>query len=155
LNGHAIVLDGELVAGQGRASDFYGLLPRVAARARRQRLTFVAFDVLSIDKEPLIAKPYRDRRAHLEQLDLNGASWCTAPQLFGHVADVLAACREHDVEGIVAKRIESPYRPGERSNDWLKLKTADWRATHAPRRHDDRARVYLASVGPIGGSDGG
>jgi len=44
-NGRAVVLDGELVAGQGRAGDFYGLLPRVAARARRVLLTFVAFDV--------------------------------------------------------------------------------------------------------------
>jgi bifunctional non-homologous end joining protein LigD len=141
LNGHAVVFDGELVARQGRASDFYTLLPRVAARSRREPLTFVAFDLLTLDDEPLIAKPYRERRAHLEQLDLNGSSWCTAPQLFGHVADVLAACREHDVEGIVAKRIDSLYRPGERSSDWLKVKTVDWRATHAPRRHDDRARV--------------
>jgi bifunctional non-homologous end joining protein LigD len=104
-------------------------------------LTFVAFDVLSIDNEPLTAGPHRPRRAHLEQLELSGPSWCTAPQLFGNVTDILAACREHDVEGIVAKRIDSPYRPGERSRDWLKLKTADWRATHAPRRRDDRARV--------------
>jgi bifunctional non-homologous end joining protein LigD len=141
LTRRAVVLDGELVAGQGRASDFYGLLPRVAARARRMPLTFVAFDVLALDSEPLIAKPYYERRARLEELDVNGSSWCTAPQLFGHVADVLAACREHDVEGIVAKRVDSPYRPGERSSDWLKLKTADWHATHAPRRHEDRSRV--------------
>jgi ATP dependent DNA ligase domain len=43
---------------------------------------------------------------------------------------------EHDVEGIVAKRTDSPYRPGERSSDWLKLKTADWREMHAPRRYE-------------------
>ena len=104
-------------------------------------MTFVAFDALAIDNEPFIAEPYSERRAHLEQLELNGSSWCTAPQLFGHVSDVLAACREHDVEGIVAKRIGSPYRPGERSSNWLKLKTADWRASHAPRRYEDRARV--------------
>src|SRR5438045_1925210 len=39
-----VVLDGELVAGQGRAGDFYGVLPRVAARRRPVPLTFVAFD---------------------------------------------------------------------------------------------------------------
>jgi len=128
-----VVLDGELVAGQGRAGDFYGLLPRVAARARRVLLTFVAFDLLASDDNPLIALPYRDRRAHLERLELNGPSWCTAPQLFGHVANVLEACREHDLEGIVAKRIDALYRPGERSPDWLKLKTIDWRTIHAPR----------------------
>ena len=40
------------------------------------------------------------------------------------------------LEGKVAKRTDSPYRPGVRSDDWLKLKTADWRAVHAPRRID-------------------
>jgi len=44
-------------------------------------------------------------------------------------------CSEHDVEGIVAKRVDSPYRPGEHSSDWLKLKTADWRTVHASQRH--------------------
>jgi len=37
--GASVVLDGELVAGQGRGADFYGLLPRVAARRRNEPLT--------------------------------------------------------------------------------------------------------------------
>jgi ATP-dependent DNA ligase len=44
-------------------------------------------------------------------------------------------CAEHDVEGIIAKRVDSPYRPGERSPDWIKLKTADWKSLHAARRN--------------------
>jgi len=130
-----IVLDGELVAGQGRASDFYGVLGRVGQPNRRTPLTFVAFDILAFDG-PVIDQPYRERRALLDGLALQGDAWCTTPQLHGRVIDALAACREHDVEGIVAKRVDSPYRPGERSSDWLKLKTADWRNLHAPRRHE-------------------
>jgi ATP-dependent DNA ligase len=72
------VLDGELVAGQGRASDFYGVLPRVAARNRRLPLTFVAFDVLAYDV-PVIDQPYARRRALLDGLALNGPAWCTTP----------------------------------------------------------------------------
>jgi len=132
--GASIVLDGELVAGQGRAVDFYGLLPRVAARARREPLTFVAFDVLAFDG-PVIDQPYCRRRALLEGLALNGPAWCTVPRLRGTVVDSLNACAEHGVEGIVAKRTDSPYRPGQRSGDWLKVKTADWRAEHSARRH--------------------
>jgi bifunctional non-homologous end joining protein LigD len=128
-----VVLDGELVAGQGRASDFYGVLGRVGARNRTSPLTFVAFDVLAFDG-PVIDQPYRHRRALLDGLALNDDAWCATPQLQGRVVDVLAACREHDVEGIVAKRVDSPYRPGERSSDWLKLKTADWRTAHASQR---------------------
>jgi bifunctional non-homologous end joining protein LigD len=129
-----LVLDGELVAGQGRASDFYGVLPRVAARNRRVPLTVVAFDVLAFDR-PVVDQPYSKRRALLDGLDFHGSAWCVAPQLHGSVADVLKVCAEHDVEGIVAKRVDSRYRPGERSSDWLKLKTADWRTAHASQRH--------------------
>ena len=57
-----VVLDGELVAGQGRASDFYGVLGRVGARHRTSPLTFVAFDVLAFDG-PVIDQRYRHRRA--------------------------------------------------------------------------------------------
>jgi bifunctional non-homologous end joining protein LigD len=39
------------------------------------------------------------------------------------------------LEGIVAKRADSPYWPGQRSEDWLKLKAAERRAVHAPLRH--------------------
>jgi len=49
----------------------------------------------------------------LDGLALNGDAWCTTGQLHGSVADVLAVCREHDVQGMVAKRVDSPYRPGE------------------------------------------
>jgi ATP-dependent DNA ligase len=46
----------------------------------------------------------------------------TTPVLNGSVVDVFSACGEHDIEGIVAKRVDSPYRPGERSVDWLKVR---------------------------------
>jgi len=129
-----VVLDGGLVAGQGGASDFYGVLGLVGARNRRTRLISVAFEVLAFDG-PVIDQPYRQRRALLDGLALHAEASCTTPQLHGRVVDALAACREHDVEGIVAKRVDSPYRPGERSGDWLKVKTTEWRTAHAPRRH--------------------
>jgi bifunctional non-homologous end joining protein LigD len=112
------------------------LLSRVAARNRRTPLSFVAFDVLAFDAEPVIDRPYSSRRVLLDSLALNADTWCTVPRLHRHVVDVLTACRDHDIEGIVAKRVDSPYRPGGRSRDWLKLKTVEWRATHADRRHD-------------------
>jgi bifunctional non-homologous end joining protein LigD len=132
-----VVLDGELVAGQGRANDFYRVLGGVSARARRSTLTFIAFDVL-LHGEPTIDQPYRTRRARLERLALNGPAWCTSPILDGGVRDALKVCAEHDVEGVVAKRLGSSYRPGERSPDWVKVKTASWRALHAERRHEPR-----------------
>lgn len=112
------------------------MLPKIAARTRRAPLTFVAFDMLTYNNEPVIGWPYARRRALLDQLALNGEAWCTTPVLHGSVVDVLAACGEQDVEGVVAKRVGSPYRPGERSGDWLKVKTAEWKALHAVRLRD-------------------
>jgi hypothetical protein len=64
--GRRVVLDGELVAGTGTASDFYGLLSRIARRRRDAPagpVSIWAFDVLCLDDEPLLAAPYLERRA--------------------------------------------------------------------------------------------
>ena len=50
------------------------------------------------------------------------------------VDDLLAACDELDLEGVVVKRCSSLYRPGARSKDWRKIKTTAWRTNHLPAR---------------------
>jgi len=130
--GRRLVLDGELVADAGKAGDFYRLGPNL--RASRD-ITFVAFDLLVLDNDNLCDRPYSDRRQALDALDLVGPGFCTIRALDGTPRDLLDACAELDVEGVVAKRVDSPYRPGIRSGDWLKLKTADWTSGHATRRH--------------------
>jgi bifunctional non-homologous end joining protein LigD len=82
------------------------VLPRVA---RSGPLSLVAFDVLAYDGTPVIDRPYAKRRELLDGLGLRDDTWC---MLFGSVLDVLAACAENDVEGIVGKRTDSRYRPG-------------------------------------------
>lgn len=52
-----------------------------------------------------------------------------APALF-------AACGELGLEGMVLKRLASPYRHGERSDDWHKVKCAAW-SQHAERRRPE------------------
>src|SRR5437868_3905805 len=115
--GRRLVLDGELVAGADTASDFYGLLSHLVSRRRAgpaAPLTLWAFDLLVLDDRPLLERPYVERRRLLEALELPGC--CRVlPRFAGpDAADLLAACREHDVEGIVLKRLWSIYRPGER-----------------------------------------
>jgi bifunctional non-homologous end joining protein LigD len=136
FDGRQVLLDGELVAGAGRPEDFYGIAGRVASRRRVIPLTFVVFDVLFIDGEVLCNRPYVERRAVLEELRLSGGAWATVPSFDGAAAEVFHACAELGLEGLVAKRASSRYRPGQRSSDWLKLKTTAWRRHHAPRRHE-------------------
>jgi bifunctional non-homologous end joining protein LigD len=67
--------------------------------------------------------PYSRRRALLEGLDLNGANWQVPPSFTAESgADLRAVSREHRLEGIMAKRLQSRYEPGRRSTSWRKIK---------------------------------
>ncbi len=142
--GTLCVLDGELVAGVGLPGDFHRLGPRLAGRGDHlvnpRRLTFVAFDVLWLTDAPTIARPYAERRQILLDLDLTGPAWATVASFMEPVADIMEACSSLGLEGLVAKRTDSSYRPGVRCNDWLKIKTDQWRAAHSPRRLEVRTR---------------
>ena len=127
------VLDGELVAGSGRASSFYQLAPHLSTK--RTAVSFAAFDLLALGGRSLIYAPYEERRQQLSDLRLVGRAWCTLPVWTDvEVADLLAACELQGVEGLVAKRVRSRYRPGRRSPDWVKIKTHSWSTTHGPLR---------------------
>jgi bifunctional non-homologous end joining protein LigD len=80
------------------------------------------FDLLRLDGHDLVSVPYVDRRAALVELDLNGEHWLVPP-MFDDGPATRAASREYDLEGVVAKRLSSVYRPGIRSPDWIKVKT--------------------------------
>jgi len=96
----------------------------------------VIFDVLWHADAATIKLPYRERRRLLEALALGGPGWATVPAFEDDVRALMDACDALHLEGMVAKRVDSPYRPGRRSTDWLKLKTAEWKAVHAPLRHE-------------------
>jgi bifunctional non-homologous end joining protein LigD len=120
------VLDGELVAldADGKP-DFPALCECVLLRQASMPLTFMAFDVLSVDGEPVTSQPYRERRAVLEGLQLNAVQWRT-PDAFDDGEALWAAVCEHELEGVVAKRRSSRYSPGERG--WVKTKNREyWR----------------------------
>lgn len=119
------VLDGEIVAfGDDGRPSFQALQGRMHVRAASQLLakqvpvTVMVFDLLYHD-EPLLDRPWEERRARLESLDLR------PPLVLTDVADdglaLFEVVTRHDLEGIVSKRMASVYRPGRRSEDWRKL----------------------------------
>ncbi|WP_327089586.1 non-homologous end-joining DNA ligase [Nonomuraea sp. NBC_01738] len=79
-------------------------------------VTYMPFDLLYLDGTPLFDLPYRDRRALLDELDIG------APPYFPGESDLLSATSAQGLEGVVAKRLDSPYRPGVRSPWWVKVK---------------------------------
>ncbi len=130
LDGEPVVLDGELVAFERGRPSFQRLQRRmhVASDAEVRRrmgdtpVTYVIFDLLYAGGESLLDRPYEQRRERLEALRLDGESWQTPTYHRGDGAALLAASRAQGLEGIVAKRLDSPYRPGKRGRDWLKIK---------------------------------
>jgi bifunctional non-homologous end joining protein LigD len=104
-------------------------------------VTFAAFDVLYLDGETVTRQPYVERRALLEGLGLTGTAWCTVLYVVGDGPELMAACGQLGLEGLVAKRLDSIYRPGERSKNWVKAKCPDWRVFHAPRRLSEGRRA--------------
>jgi bifunctional non-homologous end joining protein LigD len=130
------VLDGELVAHGGRSVDFYSVGPSMMARRRSAPLTFVVFDVPHLAGEATTSLPYSHRRRLLELLEVDGPAWCTVPSFDAEAGEVLEECARLQLEGLVAKRVDSRYEPGKRSAHWRKVKCAAWREQHAPLRHE-------------------
>nr|WP_221203151.1 non-homologous end-joining DNA ligase [Modestobacter versicolor] len=178
LAGHDAVVDGEVVAMDGRGRPDFGLLqgrmhrtgPEVARMAAAAPVTYLVFDLLALDGESLLGLPYTARRERLDALGLVSDRWVTTPWFRGDapgVGDqVQAASLENGLEGVVAKRLDSPYRPGGRGPDWRKVKNiraqsvvvGGWRPGAGRRAggigslllgvHDDRGRfVFAGHVG--------
>ena len=80
------------------------------------------FDLLWLDGHSLMGCPYAERRELLEALELDGEHWQTPEHRAARRRRCSRPPREQGLEGIVAKRLDSPYEPGRRSGAWLKVK---------------------------------
>ena len=117
LTGPAI-LDGECVAFDASGHPSF---PRVLRGGEDVR--FVCFDVLAWQGRDTCRQSLGDRRALLGSIRLEpitGGAWRPSPS-FSDGPALMAATAEQGLEGVVAKRAGSVYRPGVRSNDWVKL----------------------------------
>ncbi len=70
----------------------------------------------------LTGLPYAERRGLLEDLGLAGPAWSTPAAIIGHGAQAWETVRAAELEGLLAKRLDSRYEPGVRSKSWLKIK---------------------------------
>jgi bifunctional non-homologous end joining protein LigD len=113
------VIDGEIVAldREGRPS-FQALHHR---RTAAHALVYYAFDLLSLDDESLIRKPLDARRQRLRSL-VAGSNVLLSEPLPGSPRHIEAEIRRIGLEGVVAKRRDSPYVLGQRTPAWVKVK---------------------------------
>jgi bifunctional non-homologous end joining protein LigD len=114
------VLDGELVVLDDEGRPRFELLQRHDID-RRQAALYV-FDLLSMDGLDTITLPYEDRRRLLAEVVEAGPNWAAPAHRIGDGRALLDATRERGLEGVMAKRLGSTYRPGTRTKEWRKVK---------------------------------
>jgi len=112
---HRVLLDGEVVAVVDGVPSFAAM----QNRGPGTHIEFWCFDILELDGRSLLRAAYRDRRKLLETLASGGG--LIVPELLP--ADgALDEAQRRGLEGVVAKKWNSTYRPGERSPAWIKDK---------------------------------
>jgi bifunctional non-homologous end joining protein LigD len=128
--GRPAVLDGEVVAlDAGGRPSFSALQPRmhltdparVEAAAATAPVALLLFDLLALDGASHLDDPVEARREACTRSELAGGRW-SVPPATDDLDTALAIADERGLEGVVAKRLGSPYRPGLRSRDWTKLR---------------------------------
>jgi bifunctional non-homologous end joining protein LigD len=131
LGSREVVLDGEIVAFDEEERPNFGLLQHrmhVGSESTVRRLmktipvVFMVFDVLYLDGRSTMGLPYTERRELLEGLELSGTHWRTPSYHVGDGEAMVEASRQQNLEGIIAKQLDSRYEPGKRSGAWLKVK---------------------------------
>lgn len=127
----SLVLDGEIIAGNGNIASYRGLIHRYAKSGitalkpkDRVSLKYVASDVLLLNGQLLINEPLKRRQDRLRKLLPKSAGMIVrAKTVIGRGIGLLDEAQSRGFKGILAKRVDSPYEPGKRSKSWLRFKT--------------------------------
>ncbi|GAA4117980.1 hypothetical protein GCM10022215_19060 [Nocardioides fonticola] len=126
-----LLLDGEIIAlNDAGVPDFRTLQDRMHVRnaasaarwSQRRPALLMVFDLLRLDGRDLTGLPLTERRERLEALREEGlgGAW-QLPEVYAEGAMLWEATLQQGLEGVVSKRVDSRYRPGERSPHWLKM----------------------------------
>lgn len=127
-SGRPCVVDGEIIALDASGRPSFGQLQkrmnltgsiRVKESMRTNPVTMMAFDLL-YDGDEILREPIEARRGRLETVGFTSAV-AVSEAVYAEGEALFAAAGERELEGIVAKRLGSAYRPGVRSPDWRKI----------------------------------
>ena len=116
-----MVLDGEIVALGADGQPSFQALQHRSSAAGHFTIAYYAFDVLEVDGRDLTGKPLSERRVHLGAA-VHGSGLLLSEPLPGTPRQIEATVRQFGLEGVVAKRLDSRYEPGQRTGAWLKVK---------------------------------
>jgi bifunctional non-homologous end joining protein LigD len=126
--GRDFVVDGEIVAFLDGRPIFGALADRMHVRnarraeqaAARNPVTLLVFDLLALDGLDVTSLPLVQRREALEALELQDRHW-QVPPVYDDGRVLAEATKAQGLEGVVSKKRKSVYRPGQRTEEWLKF----------------------------------
>ncbi len=121
LKVRSAVIDGEAVVLDERGRSNFAALQADLERHAAKRAVLYAFDLIILDGEDLRTKPLEQRRLALATLIPKRSAVLMSDEYAGVGADLFRLACEHDLEGVVSKRRDAPYRSGRRG-EWLKTK---------------------------------
>jgi DNA ligase D-like protein (predicted ligase) len=114
------VLDGELVALDEKGKSDFGLLQNF--RSAESKIHYYVFDILILKGKDVSQLPLDERRALFAKVIPRNEHISESAVEHGAYAKLLKFVKQHGLEGIVAKRSDSPYEPGQRSGLWQKYR---------------------------------
>lgn len=120
------IIDSEVAALDANGAPDFGALQAALSEGDVEDLVLFAFDLLFLDGHDLRKQPLRERKALLKKLLQSQRFGAKSPiRYVDHFAapasDVLESACRMNLEGIISKRLGSPYRAG-RVGDWTKAK---------------------------------
>lgn len=113
----SIILDGEAVVVDSQGKPSFQMLQNRSHLPSGWALVYYAFDLLHLNGADLKDRPLRERRTPLQKT-LGNSGVRLSESLPGTLSQIIQAVKDHGLEGVIAKRLDSKYR---RSDDWLKL----------------------------------
>jgi bifunctional non-homologous end joining protein LigD len=115
----SFILDGEAVVVDEHGKPSFQMLQNRASLPAGWNLVYYAFDLLNLNGQDLKDRPLSERRALLEKI-LGKSGVLLSRSLPGTLDRIIEAVQQHGLEGVIAKRVDSKYLPGRRSDLWQK-----------------------------------
>jgi DNA ligase-1 len=123
FGGEDMLLDGELIApGEHSPDDFAGAMARFSGN-NEQPIQFRAFDLISYQGKRITSLPIQKRKEMLSEViaQIGSPHIVNVPFVVGEGEALFHIIKQNNMEGIVAKRLDSLYVPDKRSDDWRKI----------------------------------
>lgn len=130
ITGHRAILDGEIIVLKDGKPSFHRVMRRDQCTTSQTinhlkellPVNYMVFDILQLDQQQLASRPFLERNSILSEALDYGNPFLHLVESFQQGMSLYEAVKAQQLEGVVAKKIQSFYREGKKHRDWFKIK---------------------------------